>query len=116
MPTKTSAWFGTGGTRTPLHWDNYENLFVQLVGYKYLRMYTTRGPSGVLGYVSAGGGAGGQGNMSTVDLECDDVPEDFAKMEYMDVVLGPGDAVYIPQGVWHYVRGITTSFSVSYMF
>ena len=40
-PTHVNVWLGTGGTRTPLHFDSYDNLFVQLVGAKYIRIYST---------------------------------------------------------------------------
>lgn len=36
-PTHINMWLGTGATRTPLHFDSYDNLFVQLVGAKYVR-------------------------------------------------------------------------------
>ena len=35
---------------------------------------------------------------------------------HLDAVLGPGDALYIPAGWWHYVRSITPSFTVNFWF
>ena len=32
----------------------------------------------------------------------------------MDVVLGPGESVYVPARCWHYVRALTTSVSVNF--
>jgi lysine-specific demethylase 8 len=114
-PSNVYFWLGTGGTRTPLHFDSYDNLFVQLVGAKYLRIYD-QSESGKL-YVNKSG-YGLQGNMSDVDCE----KEDFSKhslaetAKFQEVLLRPGDAIYIPSRTWHYVRSLSTSVSINYWF
>ena len=114
-PSHVYFWFGTGGTRTPLHYDSYENLFVQTVGVKYVRLYGSSETARL--YVNKSG-YGLQGNMSDVDCE----NEDFARHPlaetavFQDVVLYPGDALYIPSRTWHYVRSLTSSISVNYWF
>ena len=40
----------------------------------------------------------------------------FAKATHMDVVLGPGEFIYIPARCWHYVRALTTSVSLNFLF
>ena len=40
----------------------------------------------------------------------------FAGATYTEAVLGPGDVLFIPRSVWHYVRSLTTSCSVNFWF
>ena len=114
-PSHTYFWFGTGGTRTPLHFDSYDNLFVQVVGAKYVRLYGA-GETPKL-YVNKSG-YGLQGNMSDVDCENENFAEqplaESAKFE--EALLFPGDALYIPSRTWHYIRSLTTSISINYWF
>ncbi len=60
-----------------------------------------------------------QGNMSAIpDVERVDL-ERFplaAQAEYTEVVLEAGDGLYIPPGMWHHVRSLSVSFSVSFWF
>lgn len=51
-------------------------------------------------------------------MECPDLEQfpRFAEARYREVLLRPGDALFMPQGLWHYVRSLTTSVSVNYWF
>ena len=72
-PLHRNVWMGTGGTRTPLHYDSYDNLLVQIVGYKYVRVYDTSETENL--YVIRGGSNSdvyAQGNMSAVNCELED--------------------------------------------
>ncbi len=67
------------------------------------------------------GGAAAQGNLSAIGraIEQDKVLDKFpllAQAEYSETILGPGDALYMPAGVWHYVRSLETSLSINYWF
>ena len=39
----------------------------------------------------------------------------FSQAEYYETILRPGDAVYIPAGCWHYVRALTRSVSLNFI-
>ena len=55
-------------------------------------------------------------NTSRVDLDRPDT-EKFPLVRQLEghhTILGPGEMLYIPPLVWHYVRSLETSFSVSF--
>jgi hypothetical protein len=119
-PSHVNAWVGTGGTRTPLHFDSYDNLLVQLVGVKYVRLYATEDTYKLpkLAVNVEASAFGLQGNMSSLNCECEDRDESGRNedFKYSEALLFPGDCLFIPSRVWHYVRSITTSVSINYWF
>ncbi|KAI1083564.1 Clavaminate synthase-like protein [Whalleya microplaca] len=123
-----NAWFGPPGTITPLHNDPYHNVLAQVVGRKYVRLYSPLDT----GRMRARGKENGveMGNTSLMDVGVvegwDAVSDDdedgpswedrsaFRELPFVDCILEPGDTLYIPIGWWHYVRGLSVSFSVSF--
>ena len=103
---------------TPLHYDSYDNLFVQVVGYKHVRLYPSSQHERLYPRPSGGTGLSAQGNVSDVDVEAPDLAQfpKFARAVGVEVTLGPGDALFIPAGYWHHVRSLSTAFSVSFWF
>uniref|UniRef100_A0A5B7C287 Putative lysine-specific demethylase JMJD5 isoform X2 n=1 Tax=Davidia involucrata TaxID=16924 RepID=A0A5B7C287_DAVIN len=106
-----NAWFGPAGTVTPLHHDPHHNILAQVVGKKYIRLYPASLSEELYPHTESM-----LCNSSQVDLDNIDEKE-FPKvqdLEFLDCILEEGEMLYIPPKWWHYVRSLTTSFSVSF--
>jgi len=108
-----NCWFGPKGTVSPCHHDPKHNLLVQVKGRKYIRLY----PSHTSQYLYPRDNL--LTNTSQVDVENPD-HEQFPHFAAMDakfcrqLILEPGDVLYIPPKHWHFVRSLDVSFSVSF--
>ncbi|KAI4892207.1 hypothetical protein NFI96_024094 [Prochilodus magdalenae] len=118
-----NAWFGPGGTISPLHQDPQQNFLAQMyllisfltgkqvVGRKYIRLYSLEQTENLYPHQSQL-----LHNTSQVDVENPDVIQfpNFTKASYQECVLHPGEVLFIPKQHWHYVRSLELSFSVSF--
>ena len=106
-----NAWFGPRGTVSPLHQDPKHNLLAQVVGSKYVRLYEEKNTPFLYPHSSTL-----LSNTSQVDVEKPDLESfpNFEKAPYTECILRAGDLLYIPPKVWHYVRSLSVSFSVSF--
>ncbi|KAI1315088.1 hypothetical protein EDD11_001330 [Mortierella claussenii] len=130
--TLLNAWFGPGGTVSPMHTDPYHNLLAQVVGRKYIRLYAPKETPKLYCFGSSSGDEANAaarseeekseqtflGNTSQVNVEDPDLRQHprFAEAEYVETILCPGEMLYIPFQWWHYIRSLSTSFSVSFWF
>jgi hypothetical protein len=121
-----NVWLGPKGTRTPLHTDPYHNIFCQVLGYKYVRLYPPEATENVYPRGVDENGIN-ESNTSRVEIKFDqgvkgnvavedgDLFPQFEKWsDYKEAIVGPGECLYIPAGWWHYIESLTTSYSVSF--
>ncbi|KAM7371858.1 hypothetical protein PAMP_009067 [Pampus punctatissimus] len=106
-----NAWIGPGGTVSPLHHDPQQNFLAQVVGSKYIRLYSPEDTDRLYPHQSQL-----LHNTSQVEVENPDTVQfpEFSKAPYLECVLQPGDVLFIPVQHWHYVRSLELSFSVSF--
>jgi hypothetical protein len=100
-------WFGPGGTVTPFHHDVCNVLFVQVIGRKRIVLIPALQTHRLYNDV---------GVYSSVDLlrpDYDRFPR-FQETTPIEVVVEPGETLFIPVGWWHYVEALDTSVSLSF--
>uniref|UniRef100_A0A2K5CPE7 Bifunctional peptidase and arginyl-hydroxylase JMJD5 n=1 Tax=Aotus nancymaae TaxID=37293 RepID=A0A2K5CPE7_AOTNA len=106
-----NAWFGPQGTVSPLHQDPQHNFLVQVMGRKYIRLYSPQESGALYPHDTHL-----LHNTSQVDVENPDLEKfpKFAKAPFESCILSPGEVLFIPVKHWHYVRALDLSFSVSF--
>ncbi|XP_052817438.1 lysine-specific demethylase 8-like [Mya arenaria] len=106
-----NAWFGPEGTVSPLHYDPKHNFLSQVIGRKYIRVYPYSETDKLYPHESTL-----LKNTSRVDVDhCDTVKfPDFHRAKYRECILERGEMLYMPPKVWHFVKSLSVSFSVSF--
>lgn len=109
---QTRLFFSSIGTSAPLHYDLLENFFVQLVGRKRFRLCPPQNSP----WLYANPIHSGLPNFSRFDPEAPDfqsfpLAQDAPPIE---LVLNPGDVLYLPSRWWHETRALDLSMSANY--
>jgi len=104
---KVFLWFGPAGTVTPLHHETMNVLFAQVLGRKLITLIPSFETNLVYNHV---------GVYSEVDCEAPDYNRHplFRNVSRLEVLLEPGEVLFIPVGWWHHVRSLDISISVSF--
>jgi hypothetical protein len=100
-------WFGPAGTVTPLHRDTSNILIAQVAGRKRYRMI----PASQWQYLYNNEGVFSDVDCARPDLER--YPE-FRKATVTDVIVEPGEVLFMPVGWWHHVLAVDVSITVSF--
>ncbi len=100
-------WVGPAGTKTPLHHDTVMLFHTQIVGRKRWRFVSPlSGPSLYNDYDV----------YSPVNFESLDLARfpDAAKVKVLDVIVEPGETVFLPLAWWHQVTSLDKCISLSF--
>jgi hypothetical protein len=108
----TRFWLSAAHTSAPLHRDVAENIFFQLVGRKRFYLY----PPAAAPWLYSNPLSSALPNYSRFDPEKPDY-ERFPlsrQIQPLEVILEPGDAIYLPSRWWHQVRSLDSSVSLNF--
>ena len=104
---RTFLWVGPAGTVTPLHHDLTNNFMAQVVGRKRIRMVSPANQPFVYNQRHC---------FSQVDV--DDVDEQkfplFKGVYVHDLILNPGELLFLPVGWWHHVVALDVSITITF--
>jgi len=107
MPRSASLWVGPAGTRTPLHHDTLMLLHTQIVGRKRWRFVSPLSGPRVYNDFDV---------YSPVDFDKLDLARfpEAAKVKVLDVVVEPGETMFLPLAWWHQVSSLDRCISLSF--
>ena len=100
-------WFGPAGTITPLHHDLMNLLIAQVYGRKKFLLI----PSNHTHLLYNEKGVFSEVDLDDIDLDRHPLFKDVRPIE---ILLEPGEVLFVPVGWWHHVRALDISISVSF--
>lgn len=105
------AWLGPRHTISPMHTDPKHNLLCQVFGSKRIILASPADTENLYAHENEFLGNTSRIDAAKPDLDCFPL---LAKVRFRELLLQPGDCLYLPPKWWHYVRAETPSFSVSF--
>ncbi|EGD72804.1 hypothetical protein PTSG_04532 [Salpingoeca rosetta] len=115
--TQKLIWIGPSSVVTPLHRDPSHNLFCQVRGTKRIVLVdASRREPRLLPSLDPR-----RRNTSTLDLtaptrEIEEQSPGFCELPRFSTIVCPGDVLFIPRDMWHFVEGVDAEFVVSLSF
>lgn len=100
-------WFGPKGTFTPIHHDLTNNMLVQIYGRKKVTLI----PAFQVPWLYNDKGVFSAANYPNFDPKRH---PHIAKITPVEIVIEPGEAIFIPIGWWHCVEALDVSISISF--
>jgi len=103
----SNFWFGPAGTVTPLHHDTVLLFHTQISGRKRWRFISPLDTPKVYNF---------NGVFSPIDVENPDLERYplFEQVKMLEVIVEPGETVFLPLGWWHQVTSLDVSISFSF--
>jgi len=105
------VWLSTAGSRTPLHFDNDANMFVQLLGTKVFTFFPPAAHDKMCPYPRFHP----MWHKSRMDFEqpCIHLCPQYKDVQATTVRVSEGDVLFLPGFWWHHVLSETASFSLT---
>ncbi len=100
-------WMGPQGTITPFHHDLANNLMVQIAGRKRVKLVAAAETPRMR-----------NSRHCFSDWQGDDLaagPGDAERPPVLEVILEPGDALFLPIGWWHHAEGLAPTIGMSFI-
>jgi hypothetical protein len=107
LTERSSFWFGPAGTVTPLHHDTIMLFHTQVVGRKRWRLVSPLETPRLYNHNNV---------FSPIDLDRPDLARYplFAQVTVLDVVVEPGETIFLPLAWWHHVESLDVGLSFSF--
>ncbi len=107
-------WLGQAGNKTPLHFDQSQNFLVQIFGKKRIRLFPPSQTKNLYRHTPLTRGAPHLSQIPDIDsVDYTKFPQ-FKNAKSFELILNPGETLFIPAGWWHDVRSLDDSISINF--